>query len=156
MAITAGGLTLTSDYVVPDVPAGTPLYDDAACVIQRTTLSKQASLRYFGIPQGGAAYTVLFSTVTGFADGKLRPVIGYVKAASVAKPVQAPVTDATPFDQAYVDAQVAQASAESAAEIQTLQDQLANLNSQLDDLIAQAVQDTKDSAHADIVISFGA
>lgn len=111
MAITAGGLALSSSHQIVGVPIGTVCYDDPACTKPRTKLSRPSDLAYFGIPQGASAYAVLISTATGFSDGVTRPVIVYVKRVGLASPTPKPVAppppppaDSTPFDQEDLNA----------------------------------------------------
>lgn len=113
--IVGEGLVRTSDYFV-SVQKGDIVYKDPACRAQLTTMSADADVDFMGTVPGNTTVWAVEIATGKIVEGKMLPVIAYVKRAEVGAPVKRPVTpDSTPYSQAQLDAAVAKAVAETKA-----------------------------------------
>lgn len=81
--ITAGGLTITSDHVVP-LKAGTRVYRSPDTAADSYSVNAAVRPSYMGIPDGASAWkAILVKTGNFYDDGVARPTIAYVKGGTV-------------------------------------------------------------------------
>lgn len=119
--IVGEGLVRTSNKFVALAQA-TPVYKDPACTQVLTTMSSAAQVDFMGtVPGNTTAWAVEIATGK-IVDGKMLPVIAYVKRSQSGAPTARPVTpDLTIYTQAQLDAAVAKAKAETKASAKAVQ-----------------------------------
>ena len=126
--IVGEGLTRTSSHYVK-VQKGDIVYKDPACKVVLTTMSADASPDYMGTVPGNTICWAVEIATGKIVEGKMLPVIAYVKRTDVGAPTKRAVTPS--YTQQQLDAAVAAAKAANDAEVAALNGRITGIKSKV-------------------------
>jgi hypothetical protein len=126
--IVGEGLVRTSNKFVA-VAQGTPVYKDPACKTVLTTMSAAAKPDFMGTVPGFTAVWAIEIATGRIVEGKMLPVICYVKKSQSGAPTVRPVEPT--YTQAQLDAAVAAAKAANDAEVAALNGRITGIKSKV-------------------------